>query len=129
METTTSLQQFFMFMGPWKWVMILLAITVAGFILNGFYQYIIRNSSTKHALNNILFWGIITLCAGFIGQITGIWQALTEIMKAQDISPPIVLIGFMSTFTTTLFGLIVFVISALFWWGLKFRWQKLNRTA
>jgi biopolymer transport protein ExbB/TolQ len=126
METTNSLQQFFMFMGPWKWVMILLAIAVTGFIINALYQYLYRKSQKKGALNSILFWGSITLCVGLIAQITGIWQALTEIMKARDISPPMVLIGFMSTFTTTLFGLIVFIVSALCWWGLKFKWQKLN---
>lgn len=129
METQSTLQQFFMFMGPWRWPLILLSLIVLVLILNGIYQYFIRKSVHKAALHNLIFWGGLTGLVGILAQISGIWQALNEIIKAPDISPAIVLIGFMSSFTTTLFGLIVLIIAALCWWGLKFKANQIIRNS
>ncbi len=119
METLSGFQKFFFFMGPWKWILILVAFIV--FILIGIktYDLLIRKKANPQYLNAILFWGGISALLGIITQLSGLWMALNEIIVAPDISPQMVFVGYLSSFTPSLFGLIVFFVSAICWWGLK----------
>lgn len=119
MENLNELQKFFFFMGPWKWIMIIIALIVFILIAIKIYDLLIKRNGNKHYLNAILFWGGITALLGVISQLSGFWIALNEILEAPDISPPMLLTGYLSSFATPLFGLIVLLASAIAWWVLK----------
>lgn len=119
METLNGFQKFFMFMGPWKWIMIFMALIVIILIAKKVYDLLIKRNGNTRYLNAILFWGGITALLGIIGQLSGYWFVLNEIMEAPDISPPLLLTGYLSSFVTPLFGLVVFLISGICWWILK----------
>ncbi|MEZ5197455.1 MAG: hypothetical protein R2764_13985 [Bacteroidales bacterium] len=120
METPNAFQQIFLLMGPWMWPLILLSLIVLFMILKRVYNLFILKQAKKDGVNSILFWGSVTFAAGLLAQISGIWMAFDEIMKAADISPMFVLIGFLSSFATTLFGLTIMIIAAFSWWGLRY---------
>ena len=70
-------------------------------------------------INAILFLGCICALLGILGQITGIYLAVTYISKAPDISPQIVLMGFGHSFTTSIVGFWILLISSIVWFILK----------
>lgn len=119
LETLNGFQRFFFFMGPWKWIMILLAVIVIILIAVKKYEFLIRRKANPKHLNAILFWGCTTALLGIVAQFSGFWMTLNEITKAPDISPPILLTGYLSSFVAPLFGLIVLLVSAISWWVLR----------
>lgn len=125
METQNAFQTFFLLMGPYKWPLILLTVIVFVQCLIKFYHFFVQKKPNPKGLNDILFWGGITAIVGIVGQLSGIWVALNEMMKAQDISPQIVMIGYFSSFVSTQYGLMVLLFSALIWWGLRYKMQQL----
>ena len=74
-----------------------------------------NGSGLHHRVNSILFWGMIAAVTGLLGQYHGIYKGLNAIISATAISPPLIAQGFAESFTTTLWGLTVFVISAVLW--------------
>lgn len=119
METMSGFQKFFMFMGPWKWPLLLLASIVLILIIIKTIDLLIKKNGNTRYLNAILFWGCITALIGIIGQMSALWMSITEIMKAPDISLLLVYTGFLSSFVTVLFGFIILLVSAICWWGLR----------
>ncbi len=81
-----------------------------------------RHESGLHA---ILFWGVVALVAGVLGQVSGIYRALNIIINAKEIDPQIVALGFAQSFTTTIFGLTVFIVAAVIWFALYTRYKRL----
>ena len=72
----------------------------------------------EKGLHAILFWGLVAAVFGFLGQITGIYNALSVIVRATEISPNKIAMGFAESFTTTIFGLEVGLIAAIIWFVL-----------
>ena len=119
METISGFQQFFMFMGPWKWPLILIALIVLILIGIKIYDLLIKKNASKQYLNAILFWGFIAALLGIVGQLSATWAILVELMDAADISAPMVWTGYLSTYTPVLFGFIILLAAAICWWGLR----------
>jgi hypothetical protein len=123
METPGFFQQFFGIMGPWKVPMIILFFFVIALILFKVYDIYINpkaDTSTKRRwLNAILFWGSINLALGILAQLTGMWQVFKIIETVPDISPVMVISGFIGSFSSVIFGLVTLVIAAVSWFGLK----------
>lgn len=119
METMSGFQKFFMFMGPWKWPLLLLAFIIFFLIVKKTIDLLIRRNGNTNYLNAILFWGGIAALLGIIGQLNAIWVSMNKIMLASDVSPIILHTGFLSTFSSAYFGFSVLLIAAICWWGLK----------
>jgi biopolymer transport protein ExbB/TolQ len=68
-----------------------------------------------NGINSILFWGAVAAVLGFLGQYTGIYNALGAIIRATEIDPRIVMLGFRESFTTTLWGMNLLVWSSVAW--------------
>jgi biopolymer transport protein ExbB/TolQ len=80
----------------------------------------------ERGLHAILFWGAVSAVFGFLGQISGIYRALTIIISAKEISPNVVAQGFAESFTTTIFGMEILLISAIIWFIFLGRYKKLT---
>ncbi|MGD8395265.1 MAG: MotA/TolQ/ExbB proton channel family protein, partial [Candidatus Eiseniibacteriota bacterium] len=75
-------------------------------------------------IHAILFWGVLAALLGFLGQTTGLYKALTVIAGAREISPVMVAQGFAESLTTTLFGMVLLVLSAVAWFGLHAAYRR-----
>ncbi len=128
MEHASFLNQFFMWFGPYKFPMLLLALIVVVLIIvkavDLLFMRNLSESRKKRWLNSILFWGAIGLVFGMFAQTASLWVALQEIMHAKDLSPPIIIMGFLGSFAPTLFGLLILLVAAIAWWLLRVVYRR-----
>jgi hypothetical protein len=129
MEAPNYFFEFFMWMGPFKWPMIIVALLTLVLIVKKAIELSIPSLSNERkaaGVNAILYWGVFNMAFGFFGQTVSLWAALREIIAASDISPAIVLIGFYGSFVSTLFGTGNLIIAALAWWLFRYRLKLLT---
>lgn len=123
METPNYFSQFFMWLGPYKWPMLLLSVLVILLVVKKAIELMIPGLTYRQkasGINAILFWGSISMALGIFSQTVSLWAALREIMAADDISPVIVLIGYYGSFISTLLGTATLIFSALAWWLFRY---------
>lgn len=129
METQPVISQFFMWMGPYRWPMIIISAIVAVLVIKKAIELMIPQFSARRrasGINAILFWGTLSIAMGILVQTISLWAALNEIIHAADISPTIVIIGFYGSFCSTILGTITLIVAALAWW--LFRYILNSRT-
>jgi hypothetical protein len=132
MEAPSFFSQFFMWMGPYKWPMIIVSSLVVVLILKKAIELLIPTLSNERkasGVNAILFWGALSMAFGIYVQTVSLWMALKEIMVAADISPQIVLIGFYGSFCPTIFGTLTLIVAALAWWFFRYRINIIDVTS
>ena len=97
---------------------ILLFIVV---LLSVYFLYLIIRKEYKSLdmiikkLKFIKTTGIYALVTGILGQLIGLYSAFTHIEAAREISPVILAGGLKISLITTIYGMIIFLISYLFW--------------
>jgi drug/metabolite transporter (DMT)-like permease len=107
--------EFMMTMGLFRFPLMLLALVVVVLIV---VQALKARRAGRAEPNPILFWGAVAAVLGFLGQYLGMYHSLRVISQATKLSPQLMAQGLAESFTTTLFGLVVFVVAALAWFGL-----------
>ena len=121
------MKTFFMEAGVMAWPILLIAITNLILAIRGIALISggrpERRAAALHATNGILFWGALAVVFGFLGQHTGLYNALTVISGAEQISPSLVAKGLAESFTTTIFGMNVLILSAIAWFALR-AWHR-----
>ncbi len=80
-------------------------------------------------IHAIIFWGAVCAATGILGQLSGIYKALNVVARAAEISPQVCAMGLAESYTTTIFGLVVFILSGFTWYGLLARYRKLAASA
>jgi hypothetical protein len=78
---------------------------------------------TARSLNGILFWGAISVLLGLLGTVSGIVVATHAIALAGEVEPSLLWGGFSITLISFVFGLVIFLFSALLWFPLR-QWQS-----
>lgn len=73
----------------------------------------------ERRLQSIVFWGIMSVILGVLGTTVGIIQMAQAVSLAGAVDPPLVWGGFGVALVTLIFGLLIFVVSALFWFTLR----------
>jgi hypothetical protein len=94
-------------------LLLVLSLVILGLILRATAS--LRHKREDTTLFAILFWGFAAAVLGFLGQCAGLYNALTVISAAQSIEPSIVSRGFAQSFTTTLWGGGLLIVSGLAW--------------
>jgi len=121
---------FFASMGVFGIPMIVIALVILALMIKKavdlFGRKGLSGAKLEAGLHAILFWGVVSALFGVLGQITGIYNALGAIMRAKEISPSVVAQGFAQSFTTTIFGLEILLVSAIVWFILYGRYRKLT---
>nr|WP_320023389.1 MotA/TolQ/ExbB proton channel family protein [uncultured Draconibacterium sp.] len=106
-------------------VMGVLMLIVAGIKI---YQITVQKHYDLKLVSLIRMAGLFAAALGVLSQITGIVQALEAIRAAEDISPQLVMGGAIVSFYTTIWGLIVLLVSLPIYFVLKeFIKQKMKR--
>lgn len=59
--------------------------------------------------------GLFALVTGILGQLVGFYAAFAAIETASDISPTIMAAGLKISLITTLYGIVIFLLSILLW--------------
>lgn len=120
-------------MGMFGPLLIVLAIVIAVLsirkIVDLFAGKDLSTARLEQGLHAILFWGIMSAMLGFIGQASGLYNALSAISRAKQISPNIVAGGFAESLTTTIFGLTVLLVSAVVWFVLFLRFKRMTASS
>jgi biopolymer transport protein ExbB/TolQ len=113
---------YFLKMGIFAWPLLLLALVLAVLIVRRAVQLTSDGTEDeagfRTGLNAILFWGAVAAVIGFVGQYSGMYNGLNAISRATEISPALVALGLAESITTTLFGLGLFLVSAVAWFTL-----------
>jgi len=106
-------------MGPFKIPMIVISILVLAVIVlivvDTFARKNVNLERRKRSMSTLLVLGSMNAIVGMLGQIMGIWFALAAILQAADINPDMVMGGLMATFTTTIYGLVTFIVALIAW--------------
>lgn len=115
--------QMFVWGGYWMWIILIIAIAnIVLTIKNGIEIWRAGTSGKVfdgRSINAILFWGVIGAAAGFLGQITGIYRGMIAFLEASDISLQVTMRGIACALAPTIFGMWVFILSALAWFLLR----------
>ena len=71
--------------------------------------------------------GLFAMITGILGQLIGLYQAFQAIEGAGDVSPAMVMGGLKVSMITTLYGIIIYLISLLIWFLFFFWVGKASR--
>ena len=77
----------------------------------------------RHRLTYIRSAGLLALVLGILGQLIGLYEAFSQIQKVGGVSQEMLAGGLRVSMITTLYGMIIFVISYLIWWVLDARFR------
>ena len=106
--------------------LLLLAI-IAQFCIAGYALYFTGSPKpvmTKNLTLGVIYLGGFSAIWGILAQGIGIWFALTEIQKAADVSPAIIMGGIKVSMIAPLYGIVIFLISSVLWFILKTRYHS-----
>lgn len=93
---------------------ILLLFSAFNFILIVRKDFKDINESRKR-IGYIKSIGLFGLVTGVFGQMIGLYSAFSAIEKAPDVSPAMMMGGLKVSMLTTLYGMLIFLISYLLW--------------
>jgi len=120
--------QFFMEGGMMMWFLLILAILILALSIRKAIQLYGKQELPKTVLENginaIIFWGAIAAIFGFFAHYLGVYYAMLAIYQANDISPAIVAYGYSMSLITILSGLTIFMVSAVIWFVLRWRFKQ-----
>lgn len=115
--------------GTFGWLLLILIIISAVFAVISAVRLWGGKEIPKHVAENgvmnLLWTGIVSEAVGVLGTVTGIYNASSAISKASDVSPKIVWQGIHVALSTTVLGLIIFVLCAVIWMVFRSRLNKI----
>jgi len=79
----------------------------------------VEQPTLSTGIDAVLFWGAYAAVLGVLGTLVGIAQAAGFIESAPAISAALIWGGIKVALSATIYGLVVFAISLLLWFGLR----------
>jgi biopolymer transport protein ExbB/TolQ len=80
----------------------------------------------KTNIDAMLVLGVVVFISGILNQIAGMIEALEVMISATDISPQLVMGGIIESFKVPVLCSFVLIISLLFWYLNKKKWESLT---
>ncbi len=80
-------------------------------------------ANVDRSLQAILFWGAMAVLLGLLGTVVGVVVMTQAIALAGSVEPPLVWSGVGVSLVTLVFGLLVFLLAAFAWFGLR-QWSQ-----
>lgn len=110
---------------------LLIGVSVLGVIIYGpylsFKLYRSKMKSMKKTnIDAMLVLGVVVFISGILNQIAGMIEALETMVKTSDISPQLVMSGLIESFKVPVFCAFILIISLIFWYFNKKKWEALN---
>jgi len=117
-------------MGFSRWPLAFSVVVIAGLTLYSSYRLLRPGASadlrTKAFVDAVLFWGGFAAVWGVLGTLIGVTIAAQAIEAAGDVSTSLVWGGIKVAMLTSLFGMLIMVVSSLIWFALQLRWRLLQ---
>ena len=108
-------------------LLIILATTVVFAILIASGKAL-ESEGSRTRLIYIKSMGLFTMIFGILGQLIGLTMAFGAIERAGDISPGLIFGGLKVSMYTTLYGIIIYLVSILIWFLLDIWYQKKQKS-
>lgn len=116
----TTMTSFFSAGGPFMYPILFAGIVALGLTVYRAAQIIGGGRRVPApAVRTVLHLGVFALLLGLIAQLTGLYQAASAIIQAENISPQIVAQGLLVSFNTTMLGLYVLLVCLVLWLALR----------
>ena len=118
------------FMGGTLFMGILTVLLVIVLAISVYFSVMISSGKAEerknfsHQLSYIKAIGLFTMITGILGQLIGLMMAFKAIESAMDISPNIVAGGLKVSMISTLYGIIIYLLSILIWFLLDLFYHK-----
>ncbi len=74
----------------------------------------------RYQLTYIKSIGLFSLVFGILAQLMGLYQAFSAIEQVGDVSPAILAGGLKVSMISTIYGLVIFLLSYILWLGLDY---------
>lgn len=84
-----------------------------------FVFHLLKKTTDEGKIDLIKSVGLFALVFGLLGQFIGLYDALQYISEVETVSSSVLAGGIKVSSITTIYGMIIFVISYLMWFGLK----------
>ena len=114
--------------GTFMWPMTILVLVIVILAVKKSVELFLKTGTDRiqleSGINAIIFWAGVNLVLGFLAHFSGVFLAMQEIMRARDISPAIVAMGYSQSLITILYGMTIFVFSAIIWFVLRWKFKK-----
>lgn len=78
-----------------------------------------KSSQLNNRLSTIKSLGLFAFVLGMLGQFIGLFSAFDMISQGMNITPALLAGGFKVSSITSIYGMIIFLISYLIWFGLS----------
>lgn len=85
-----------------------------------------KKTIKKVNIDSMIVLGVVVFISGILNQIAGMIEALEMMIKAIDISPQLVMGGIIESFKIPVICAFVLIISLVFWYFNKKKWESLN---
>ena len=82
-----------------------------------------NRSLVQNGLDGLLFWGIIAVVFGVLGQVVGHYKCFSAMAAHGLASPRVAWIGAAECLTSTIAGLAVFTVAGILWFLLRGRFH------
>ncbi|MGE0090393.1 MAG: hypothetical protein AB7S50_13060 [Bacteroidales bacterium] len=110
---------------------LLIGMSILGVFIYGPYLsfqlfWFKRKTIKKTTIDSMIVLGVVVFISGILNQIAGMIEALEVMIKTTDISPQLVMGGIIESFKTPVLCAFVLIISLLFWYFNKRKWESLN---
>ncbi len=97
---------------------ILLVIMIIWILFHFITHYTSKGSETASTLRKLKYGrsiGLFALVTGILGQLIGFYMAFSTIEQVGDISPAIVFGGIKVSMITTMYGIVIYLLSLILW--------------
>lgn len=110
---------------------LLIGVSILGVFIYGPYLsvqlfWFKKKTIKKTNIDSMIVLGVVVFISGILNQIAGMIEALEVMIKTTDISPQLVMGGIIESFKTPVLCAFVLIISLLFWYFNKRKWESLN---
>jgi len=110
---------------------LLIGASILGVFIYGSYLsvqlfWFKKKTIKKTNIDSMIILGVVVFISGILNQIAGMIVALEAMIQGGDISPQLVMGGIIESFKIPVLCAFVLIISLVFWYFNKKRWESLN---
>lgn len=105
-------------------IMFLTALLFCALAASDIFSKGLRAEQVNSKLEYVRSFGLLALVTGVLGQMIGLYGAFIAIEEVGQVSQAMLAGGVKVSSITTIYGLIIFVITRLLWFGLHYKANK-----
>ncbi|CAD5258092.1 MULTISPECIES: MotA/TolQ/ExbB proton channel family protein [unclassified Imperialibacter] len=105
-------------------LMFLAALIFSGLSASDIFSKGLKGDEVKRRLDYVKFFGLLALVTGVLGQLIGMFMAFQAIEQIGEVSQAMLAGGLKVSSITSIYGMLIFVITRLIWFGLHYKANK-----